>query len=119
MTREKFLKDIKVLADFAQYYCAGNHANSPKNELGFPLVYQGESYEEALEICLCAECKELFLYAYGRLQACPHEEKPRCRFCKHPCYEKRYWKAMGKMMRYSGIRLGFLKLKKKIKATLD
>jgi len=119
MTREKFLKDIKVLASFAQYYCAGNHAPSPKSETGFRLVYRGESYDEELKICLCAECRELFLYAHERLQACPHEEKPRCRACKNPCYERTYWKKMAKMMRYSGMRLGFLKLKEKLKATLD
>ena len=76
-------------------------------------------YDEELKICLCAECRELFLYAHERLQACPHEEKPRCRVCKNPCYERTYWKKMAKMMRYSGMRLGFLKLKEKLKATLD
>ncbi|MGD9595271.1 nitrous oxide-stimulated promoter family protein [Wolinella succinogenes] len=114
MTQEKFLKDIHLLADFTRCYCEGNHAHASKESLSLDLSYKGENLQERLELLLCQECKELFLYAHDRLQACPHEEKPRCRQCPHPCYEREWWKRMAKMMRYSGIRLGFSKLKEKI-----
>jgi len=46
------------------------------------------------------------------LRACPHAEKPRCHHCPHPCYEREMWVNMARMMKYSGMKLGFTKIKK-------
>ncbi|MGP1449654.1 MAG: nitrous oxide-stimulated promoter family protein [Wolinella sp.] len=114
MTSEKFLKDVHILADFMVCYCDGNHREESKKEVVLPLAYKGEEFGETIRIELCNECSRMFLYAHERLQGCPHVEKPSCRKCPHPCYEKEQWKIMAKMMRYSGMRLGFSRLKDKL-----
>lgn len=114
MTPEKFEKDLRLLAEFAECYCAGNCGDSPRHAVELALRYQDKDLDVKLAPYLCASCESLFLYAHERLQACPHEEKPRCRNCPHPCYERSRWKEMAKMMRYSGMRLGFSRLKNKL-----
>jgi len=89
MTEEKLREQIDLLASFSTTYCHSKH--------GFT---DG----------LCPECQALYDYALDRLKACPHDPKPRCRHCPAPCYEKKQWKAMATMMRYSGIKLGLLKI---------
>ena len=68
-----------------------------------------------LELDLCENCLTSINYSFDKLLICPHEEKPRCRVCPNPCYEKDKWKALSKIMRYSGAKLGLTKLKNKIK----
>lgn len=110
MTKEKLQQDCQILLKFMQLYCDEKHKELPKNEKDFEILFQGE-FVDKLKLNLCETCEENFIYSYQRLQNCPHEIKPRCRNCKNPCYEKTKWKTLAKIMRYSGIRLGLVKLK--------
>ncbi len=110
MKKEKFVKDAKTVLDFIALYCKDKHDGVKKND-SIVLVYNGETLGE-VSYSLCKECEENFLYSYHRLQECPHEEKPRCRHCKNSCYEKPKWKALAKVMKYSGMKMGLTKVKK-------
>ncbi|PID48226.1 MAG: hypothetical protein CR967_00960 [Proteobacteria bacterium] len=109
MTKEKFLKDTKILLDFIELYCKDKHEKGESENLD--LSYRGKKLGQ-VSFCLCPKCKENFLYSYERLQECPHEEKPRCRHCKNTCYEREKYKNLAKIMRYSGVKTGLSKLKK-------
>jgi len=108
MTQEKFVSETETLKKFFTVYCKDKHTN--QNNYIKDIIYQNENIK--LELDLCEECSELINYSIERLQGCPHEIKPRCRTCPSPCYEKTQWKKLAKLMRYSGIQLGILKLKK-------
>ena len=58
---------------------------------------------------------ELINYSFDRLNECPHDIKPRCRTCPSPCYEKQEWKKLSKLMKYSGLQFGLIKIKKLFK----
>ena len=108
MTKEKFKIEIDTLKKFYTKYCHDKHDNQDK--LIRKLPYKGEVFDITLE--LCPSCMALLNYSFERLQECPHEIKPRCRQCPNPCYEKKEWKKVAKLMRYSGIQLGILKVKR-------
>ncbi len=110
MSEEKFIKDVKILLDFVEIYCKDKH-DDVKNTKELTLEYKGESFE-SISYTLCKKCEEDFLYSYARLQECPHDEKPRCRRCKKPCYEKPQWKSLKNIMKYSGMKKGLIKVKK-------
>ena len=101
MTTEKLHENIHTLHRFIGLYCERKHHDKPK-ETGFLI----EEYH------LCEECKALLYYAHERLSACPHEPKPSCRKCPKPCYERNMWKKMAKVMMYSGMQLGLIKMRK-------
>ncbi|MBE0491961.1 MAG: nitrous oxide-stimulated promoter family protein [Sulfurospirillum sp.] len=110
MKDEKFIKDTQTVLQFIQTFCDDKHASQhPKESLNI-------SYREKnllhVSFHLCSTCKQTFLYSLERLQSCPHEEKPRCRKCSNPCYERSRWKELAQIMRYSGMKLGLVKLKK-------
>jgi len=107
MTLEKFQTDVETLEKFFTLYCREKHQQ--RYEYSHKLTYKNEEIQKTLY--LCKECHELISYSFERLMECPHEIKPRCRNCPNPCYEKKQWKALAKLMRYSGIRLGVLKVK--------
>ncbi len=109
MTEEKFIKDVKILIKFLEVFCKDKHERASGQSLR--LVYRGKKLEE-VEFCLCKSCEDTLMYSYERLQECPHEEKPRCRKCKNPCYERPRYRALAKIMRYSGMKLGLTKVKK-------
>ena len=73
------------------------------------LLYQNTNIK--LDLDLCVECTKLINYSIKRLQECPHEIKPKCRTCSHPCYEKPEWKNVARIMKYSGLKLGILKIR--------
>ena len=50
------------------------------------LKYKDEDI--VVDLTLCDECNSLSSKAIKHLQECPHEQKPRCRKCPNPCYEK-------------------------------
>lgn len=110
MTKEKLQQDCQILLKFMQVYCDDKHKELSKKQENFTIEFQDEFVDE-LKLNLCQNCKDAFVYSYERLQNCPHEIKPRCRNCKKPCYEKSYFKALAKIMRYSGIKLGLTRLK--------
>ncbi|PIF03892.1 MAG: hypothetical protein CSA86_04370 [Arcobacter sp.] len=107
MENEKFISEVNTLKKFFTLYCKDNHTKQ-KNYIK-SIDYKNQTFEVELE--LCQECTDLINYAILRLQSCPHEIKPRCRKCPNPCYEKTQWKKMAKLMKYSGMRLGLLKIK--------
>lgn len=108
MTNEKFISEVETLKKFFTVYCKDKHTNQHKNIKS--IDYKSQNYQVELE--LCDECSELINYSIERLQGCPHEIKPRCRKCPNPCYEKKQWKQLARLMKYSGIQLGILKIKR-------
>jgi len=108
MTNEKFISEVETLKKFFTIHCKDKHTNQHKNIKS--IDYKSQNYQVELE--LCDECKQLINYSIERLQGCPHEIKPRCRKCPNPCYEKPQWKRLAKLMRYSGMKLGILKIKR-------
>jgi len=111
MTEEKFQRELQTLEEFFTNYCHDKHKNQTPQE--YKLEYKNSYHAFTLE--LCQECHILISYSHNRLLECPHEIKPRCRRCQNPCYEKKEWKALAKLMRYSGLKLGIIKIKKFLK----
>jgi hypothetical protein len=112
MSEEKFISDTKTVLKFIQLYCDEKHKDIEKTDEILNLNYKNKELNEKVEFNLCPACKETFLYSYKKLQECPHEEKPRCRKCPNPCYERSEWKKLAKIMKYGGIKLGLVKIKK-------
>ena len=112
MTKEKFIHDSETVLKFIQYYCEHEHSESIKINQTIKLSYNYEDLKTELNYELCEECKSTFHYSYVKLQECPHDEKPSCRKCPHPCYGKKEWKHLAKIMKYSGMRFGLLKIRK-------
>ncbi|RXJ84589.1 nitrous oxide-stimulated promoter family protein [Arcobacter sp. CECT 8985] len=111
MTKEKFQSEIFTLKKFYEYYCKDNHTNLTSNNI--TLEYKDSKF--ILNITLCEDCKKNIEYSFLKVQECKHEIKPRCRKCPNPCYDKSHWKNTAKIMRYSGIKLGLVSIKRKIK----
>ncbi len=110
MTTEKFKSEIEVLQRFCEYYCKEKHTNLKEKDI--TIKYKDTNFHQTLH--LCDECIDTLLYSYEKLQSCPHEEKPRCRKCPKPCYERQRWKNMITIMKFSAINLGLSKLKRKV-----
>jgi hypothetical protein len=110
MSEEKFISDTQTVLKFIQTYCDCKHAQKKTKE-SLQIAYKNKNLLH-INFELCSTCKETFLYSVARLQECPHEEKPRCRNCPNPCYERSRWKELAKIMRFSGMKLGLIKLKK-------
>ncbi|MDA7817895.1 nitrous oxide-stimulated promoter family protein [Sulfurimonas sp.] len=117
MSEDKFIHDSKTLLKFIQYYCEHKHENESKVHDTLKLSYENNSLDVTLEYSLCKECEKTLSYSYTKLQVCPHEVKPSCRKCDDPCYDKKEWKLLAKIMKYSGMRFGLLKIKKLFKLT--
>ena len=112
MTKEKLIYDTKTVLKFIQLYCDDKHKDEKKSEKVLQLEFQNNSLHVDLNYKLCEACTHTFLYSYQRLQECEFEEKPSCRKCPKPCYERPKWKELAKIMKYSGMKLGLLKIKK-------
>ena len=108
MTEEKFRSEIETLNQFFIIFCKDKH----QNQKNFILSQDFNNKEFTLQSELCEECKNSLVKAIQHISLCPHEIKPRCRKCPNPCYEKNHWKQIAKIMRYSGIKLGLIKIKK-------
>lgn len=108
MTEEKFKSEVETLKKFFEIHCAKKHENCV--EYKKDLKYKSLQFTQTLT--LCNDCSNLIAYSFERLYECPHEIKPKCRSCKEPCYEKSKYKAVAKVMKYSGIQLGLSKIKK-------
>jgi uncharacterized protein YlaI len=108
MTLEKFKSEVGTLEKFFTLHCKEKHLHQKESKK--TLHYNNQNIP--INFYLCDECLKLISYSIKRLQECPHDIKPRCRNCPKPCYKEKEWKALAKLMRYSGIQLGFLKIKK-------
>jgi hypothetical protein len=115
MTEEKFYSEVATLEKFFSIYCENKHCDQYEKE--YILEYKNSSQTYTLN--LCKECHKLINYSFTRLLECPHEIKPRCRKCPQPCYEKKEWKQLAKLMRYSGFQFGLIKIKNTIKKAYD
>ena len=113
MTYEKFGSEINTLKKFFEIYCHEKHQDKIMHQGNYNIPYKNNYFK--LNITLCDECNALLSNAIKHLQECPHEEKPRCRKCPNPCYEKSEWKEISKIMRFSGMKLGVTKIKDKFK----
>jgi len=114
MTEEKFIHDSRTVLKFIQCYCDNEHSKADKNTSSIKLNYKNKNLNEEIHYCLCERCEETLYYSYVKLQECPHDEKPSCRQCPKPCYDKPEWKHLAKIMRYSGLRFGIIKIRKKL-----
>lgn len=110
MTSEKFEIEINTLKKFYELYCKDKHEGQ-FSKIENP-VYKNIVFNINLE--LCTECFDAINYSFDRLQACPHEIKPRCRTCPAPCYEKQRWKETARVMKYSAIKLSLGKIKSRV-----
>jgi hypothetical protein len=109
MKLEKYTAEVKTLKTYFEYYCKANHTNQKDKEICH--TYKDANFNDT--ISLCDQCLEAMKYSIERLQNCPYEEKPRCRTCKTPCYQKSYWKRVAKVMIYSSVRLTLTHIKDK------
>lgn len=112
MTKEKFEIEINTLKKFFEFYCEHKHNELNKKEI--LLTYKEKVFD--LNLNLCKDCHDAINYSFQRLQECPHEDKPRCRNCPTPCYEKDRWKNAAQVMKFSAVRLGLSKMKQKVKS---
>lgn len=112
MNKKKFQSEADTLKSFFETYCA---ANTHEKRTLQTSTCKHNDFTYIVESELCVKCHKLMDYSLIRLQECSHDVKPRCRKCPDPCYEKDEWKKLAKVMRYSGLRLGILKVKEKIK----
>jgi hypothetical protein len=108
MDIEKYKGEVATLKKFFEIYCNDEHTN--QTDHCKQLNYKDTKIN--VELHLCTSCIKLIDYSFDRLSECPHNPKPRCRTCKTPCYSKEEWKKVPKLMRYSGIKLGLLRIKK-------
>jgi len=112
MDREKLEQEANTLKLMFETYCRLNHHPNRyvfKETIDYKMFQKDIVFEKEFE--LCDECREILRYSLNRLQTCSFEEKPKCRKCKIKCYDKNHWKKVSQIMRYSGIKLGFIKLK--------
>ena len=115
MTTEKFTIEVQTLKKFFEFYCKNHH----KNQTDHCKQLEYNDQEIHTELHLCSSCIELIDYSFERLKECPHDPKPRCRTCKNPCYDKKEWKKVAKLMMYSGIHLGLSRIKNFYKKILS
>ena len=108
MTIEKFESESATLKRFFELYCHSKHTDYSVKKVTVELLSKEKS---SLEFDLCQECFDTINYSLDRLINCPHDTKPKCRTCESPCYEQKEWKKIAKIMRFSGMRLGLLKIK--------
>lgn len=108
MKIEKFKNEVATLKKFFEIYCKNKH----KNQQDKIIILNYKNEHITIQLKLCEECFNTINYSFDRLLECPHEEKPRCRKCPNPCYEKKQWKEVAKTMRYSGLYLGLSRINK-------
>ncbi len=87
----KVEKDIQVLRDFIQIYCATKHTDRPKTD------------EDSVH--LCEECHETLQYSARRRELCPQNPKPTCKNCEIHCYLPEQRAKIKEIMRVSGMTL--------------
>ncbi len=103
MNADTFEHNRTDLQRFFPLYCDAKHCESVRRHVD--------------GMMLCASCETLYMYALTRLSECPLDPKPKCRKCSVRCYDKKAWKAMAAVMRYGGLRLGIIKIRKKLGLT--
>lgn len=95
-------KDTRLLGDFTQIYCNGNHQDEEKKPLASEGVDLGV-YGRKVPV-VCDECAELLVYSEKRRAFCPKDPKPFCNYCDTHCYKPDMREYMREVMRYAGPR---------------
>jgi len=113
MTYEKFESEVQTLKKFMEIYCHDKHQNRTMQNGNYKIPYKDSFLK--IDVTLCDECNSILSNTIKHLQECPHEDKPRCRKCPNPCYEKDEWKQIATIMKYSGMKLGLTKIKNRLK----
>ncbi len=114
MRVKKFEKDARTVCKFIQLYCDQKHKDIEKIEKFIELYHEDRNIGN-LRYNLCNDCERTLKISYNNLANCPHDEKPSCRKCPTPCYDKSDWKTLAKIMKYSGMQMGLLKIRKLFK----
>lgn len=94
-TRER--KDLNLLGLFTAVYCRAHHSGPRACLETAALAGSGVERHQ-----LCAECRELLLYACERRIKCPLDPKPACKHCPVHCYRPEYRAKVREIMRFSG-----------------
>jgi hypothetical protein len=76
-------KDKVILQRFIFVYCREKH-RPPEGQM-------------------CESCKELWEYAFSRLEKCPFDPKPKRKDCKVHCYKDDYRQRIRGVMKFSGM----------------
>jgi hypothetical protein len=100
MAEKDVRKDTRLLGDFTQFYCDGNHAEAPRARLESEGVALGV-YGRKVPV-VCEECAELLAYSERRRAFCPLDPKPFCNYCETHCYKSDMREHMREVMRYAG-----------------
>jgi hypothetical protein len=82
MDKRGLQREKKILKRFTEIYCRAHHATNGRS--------------------LCPTCQGLVSYAYGRLEKCPYDPKPKCKDCPTHCYRPDYREQVKNIMRFSG-----------------
>jgi hypothetical protein len=114
MTFEKYVEEVSTLTTFVTHYCTDKHTTVAKKNRVISLEYNGES-TTPLQAEICGECANIIAYGITRLQSCPYDDKPKCRKCEDPCYDRPQWKKVAAIMSYSGVKLGLTRIKNRIR----
>ena len=112
LSEDKFIHDTQTVLKFIQLYCDEKHKDSEKQDGIQHLNYLNKDLHEEINYHLCEACTDTFIYSYKALQKCPHDEKPSCRKCPEPCYDRPRWKHLASIMKFSGMKFGLIKIKK-------
>lgn len=99
----KMRKDLRVLAQFCEVYCAGRHEGAEKTVPQFKHVDVADLLGHS--IVLCGDCMKLLAHALTKRCHCPLSPKPACKHCPVHCYHPEYRRRIQEVMRYSGRRL--------------
>jgi hypothetical protein len=102
MAEKDVRKDTRLLGDFTQMYCDGNHPEATKGRLSSDGVDLGV-YGRKVPV-VCDGCAELLIYSEKRRAFCPKDPKPFCSYCDTHCYKSDMREYMREVMRYAGPR---------------
>jgi hypothetical protein len=100
MSQDEVRHDTRLLGDFVDIWCAGNHADREKLPLASDAADLGV-YGKRRPL-LCEECADHMRYAEKRRAYCPQDPKPFCANCPTHCYKSDEAEWQREMMRYSG-----------------
>jgi hypothetical protein len=80
-----FAGEVKTLTAMLRIYCRGRHGGGRE---------------------LCGECRELQVYAEGKLEKCRFgDRKPKCSQCPVHCYKPAMRERIREVMQYAGPRM--------------
>jgi hypothetical protein len=102
MSQTKVRHDTRLLGDFVEIWCEGNHADRQRAPLASDAARLG--VYGTRRPALCDECADHARYAEKRRAYCPQHPKPFCANCPTHCYKSDEADWQREMMRYSGPR---------------